>query len=131
MNFGTRDHLDEKNGHLTIGGADVIDLTQEYGTPLYVIDEGAFGVTTDALQQRSQTRTSTMPLRQTATSQCCACLPKRVPALTFSLMVSFMPLFLQASSLTEFSSMGTQKLMLNFAWRAKPAFEFLSIHLRN
>jgi len=40
MNFGTRDHLDEKNGHLTIGGADVIDLTQEYGTPLYVIDEG-------------------------------------------------------------------------------------------
>src|SRR5665811_220598 len=66
---------------------------------------GAFGVTTDALQQRSQTRTSTMPLRQTATSQCCACLPKRVPALTFSLMVSFMPLFLQASSLTEFSSM--------------------------
>ena len=40
MNFGTRDHLDEKNGHLTIGGADVVDLTQEYGTPLYVIDEG-------------------------------------------------------------------------------------------
>src|SRR5674536_340496 len=40
MNFGTRDHLDEKNGHLTIGGADIIDLTQEYGTPLYVIDEG-------------------------------------------------------------------------------------------
>src|SRR5664279_6266213 len=40
MNFGTRVHLDDKNGHLTIGGVDVVDLTQEYGTPLYVIDEG-------------------------------------------------------------------------------------------
>ncbi len=39
MNFGTRDHLGEKAGHLTIGGADVVDLAREYGTPLYVIDE--------------------------------------------------------------------------------------------
>jgi diaminopimelate decarboxylase len=39
MNFGTRDHLGEKAGHLTIGGADVVDLAREHGTPLYVIDE--------------------------------------------------------------------------------------------
>lgn len=26
-------------GHLTIGGADAVDLADRYGTPLYVIDE--------------------------------------------------------------------------------------------
>jgi diaminopimelate decarboxylase len=39
MNFGTRDHLGENAGHLTIGGIDVVDLAREHGTPLYVIDE--------------------------------------------------------------------------------------------
>ncbi len=39
MDFGTRAHLSEDNEHLTIGGADVVDLAQEHGTPLYVIDE--------------------------------------------------------------------------------------------
>ncbi len=28
-----------KQGHLVIGGCDVLDLTQEFGTPLYVFDE--------------------------------------------------------------------------------------------
>ena len=26
-------------GHLTIGGADVVSLTKKYGTPLYIMDE--------------------------------------------------------------------------------------------
>ena len=26
-------------GHLTIGGADTVELVKEYGTPLYVMDE--------------------------------------------------------------------------------------------
>ena len=39
MNFGTREHLGEKAGHLTIGGVDVVDLAREHGTPLYIIDE--------------------------------------------------------------------------------------------
>ena len=33
------DHLGIKNHHLTIGGIDTVSLAQEYGTPLYVIDE--------------------------------------------------------------------------------------------
>jgi len=33
------DHLRIQNHHLTIGGVDTISLTQEYGTPLYVLDE--------------------------------------------------------------------------------------------
>jgi diaminopimelate decarboxylase len=40
MDFGTREHLGDKAGHLTIGGVDVVDLAREHGTPLYVIDEG-------------------------------------------------------------------------------------------
>lgn len=40
MDFGTRDHLGTKNGHLTIAGANVVDLARKHGTPLYVIDEG-------------------------------------------------------------------------------------------
>lgn len=30
-----------KEGHLTIGGADVVSLAREYGTPLYLMDEDA------------------------------------------------------------------------------------------
>ena len=33
------DHLGIQNHHLTIGGVDTVSLTQEYGTPLYVLDE--------------------------------------------------------------------------------------------
>ncbi|MCK4459106.1 MAG: alanine racemase, partial [Methanosarcinales archaeon] len=33
------DHLGIQNRHLTIGGVDTVSLTQEYGTPLYVLDE--------------------------------------------------------------------------------------------
>jgi diaminopimelate decarboxylase len=40
MDFGTREHLGEKNGHLIIGGADAVELALKYGTPLYVTDEG-------------------------------------------------------------------------------------------
>ena len=29
-----------REGHLTIGGADTVALAKEYGTPLYVMDEG-------------------------------------------------------------------------------------------
>ena len=39
MDFGTREHLGEKNGHLIIGGADVVELARKHGTPLYVTDE--------------------------------------------------------------------------------------------
>ena len=28
-----------ENGHLTIGGIDAVELAQQYGTPLYVMDE--------------------------------------------------------------------------------------------
>ncbi|HYC19572.1 MAG TPA: diaminopimelate decarboxylase [Candidatus Bathyarchaeia archaeon] len=40
MDFGTREHLGEKNGHLIIGGADAVELALKHGTPLYVTDEG-------------------------------------------------------------------------------------------
>ena len=30
--------INEK-GHLTIGGADAVDLAREYGTPAYILDE--------------------------------------------------------------------------------------------
>jgi diaminopimelate decarboxylase len=33
------DHLSIQNHHLTIGGVDTVSLTQEHGTPLYVLDE--------------------------------------------------------------------------------------------
>ena len=33
------DCLGEKNGHLTIGGCDAVELANIYGTPLYVMDE--------------------------------------------------------------------------------------------
>ena len=33
-------HFDvNEKGHLTIGGADAIDLAAEFGTPAYIIDE--------------------------------------------------------------------------------------------
>ena len=35
------DCLDIKNGHLTIGGVDTVEIAKEYGTPVYVIDEQA------------------------------------------------------------------------------------------
>lgn len=31
-----------EQGHLVVGGVDVVDLAREYGTPLYVLDEGVF-----------------------------------------------------------------------------------------
>lgn len=34
------DTLNIVNGHLTIGGADCVELAKEYDTPLYVMDEG-------------------------------------------------------------------------------------------
>lgn len=36
MNFDLKTN---ENGNLSIGGADALELAQEYGTPLYVIDE--------------------------------------------------------------------------------------------
>lgn len=39
MDFGTREHLGETNGHLTIGGIDAVELVRRYGSPLYVTDE--------------------------------------------------------------------------------------------
>ena len=37
--FGTKDHLRAEGGHLTIDGVDVVDLAEEFGTPLYVTSE--------------------------------------------------------------------------------------------
>jgi diaminopimelate decarboxylase len=37
--FGTKDHLRAKGGHLEIDGVDVVDLAEEFGTPLYVMSE--------------------------------------------------------------------------------------------
>ena len=34
-----------EKGHLTIGGCDTVDLAKEYGTPLYVMDEGKIRAT--------------------------------------------------------------------------------------
>jgi len=39
VDFGTREHLGETNGHLTIGGIDAVELVRRYGSPLYVTDE--------------------------------------------------------------------------------------------
>lgn len=36
------------DGHLTIGGCDVLDLAREYGTPLYVFDEATLRETAEA-----------------------------------------------------------------------------------
>ncbi|MGZ4943541.1 MAG: diaminopimelate decarboxylase [Halobacteriota archaeon] len=40
MDFGTREHLGQAEGHLTMGGVDTINLAHQYGTPLYITDEG-------------------------------------------------------------------------------------------
>ncbi|MEA3295412.1 MAG: diaminopimelate decarboxylase [Euryarchaeota archaeon] len=37
--FTIQNHLEKRNGHLIIGGVDAINLTQEFGTPLYVTNE--------------------------------------------------------------------------------------------
>ena len=29
-----------EQGHLTVGGMDTVELAKEYGTPLYIMDEG-------------------------------------------------------------------------------------------
>ena len=43
-------NVNEK-GHLTIGGADAIDLAREYGTPAYIIDENAVRANCRAYRQ--------------------------------------------------------------------------------
>ena len=35
----TKLHINEKD-HLVIGGCDCVDLVKQFGTPLYVMDEG-------------------------------------------------------------------------------------------
>ena len=36
------EHFDiNKKGHLTIGGADAVELAEKFGTPAYIIDENA------------------------------------------------------------------------------------------
>lgn len=40
MPFEIPGHLEVRNGHLCIGGADTIALARDYGTPLYVTSEG-------------------------------------------------------------------------------------------
>lgn len=37
--FQHRDHLGIENGHLIIGGVDVVAMAEKFGTPLYVTDE--------------------------------------------------------------------------------------------
>ncbi len=37
--FTIKDHLEVRNDHLIIGGADTTELAQKYGTPLYVTNE--------------------------------------------------------------------------------------------
>jgi len=37
--FTIKDHLEVKNNHLIIGGADTTELAEQYGTPLYITNE--------------------------------------------------------------------------------------------
>lgn len=37
--FGTKDHLRAEGGHLLIDGVDVVDIAEDFGTPLYVTSE--------------------------------------------------------------------------------------------
>jgi diaminopimelate decarboxylase len=37
--FGTKDHLRAQGGHLLIDGVDVVEIVEEFGTPLYVTSE--------------------------------------------------------------------------------------------
>jgi diaminopimelate decarboxylase len=37
--FTIKNHLEKRNGHLTIAGIDTVDLVEQYGTPLYVTNE--------------------------------------------------------------------------------------------
>jgi diaminopimelate decarboxylase len=37
--FTIKNHLEKRNGHLTIAGIDTVDLAEQYGTPLYVTNE--------------------------------------------------------------------------------------------
>lgn len=37
--FTIKQHLEKQNGHLTIGGADTVDLVEKFGSPLYVMNE--------------------------------------------------------------------------------------------
>jgi diaminopimelate decarboxylase len=37
--FTIKNHLEKRNGHLTIAGIDTVDLAKQYGTPLYVTNE--------------------------------------------------------------------------------------------
>lgn len=39
MNFVSENLAVNERGHLTVGGVDVMDLKEKYGTPLYVMDE--------------------------------------------------------------------------------------------
>ncbi len=39
MDFGGREHLGQMQGHLTVGGIDVVHLAHQHGTPLYITDE--------------------------------------------------------------------------------------------
>ncbi len=39
MPFEIPGHIEVKGGHLTIGGADTVELAKEFGTPLYVTNE--------------------------------------------------------------------------------------------
>lgn len=43
-----------QKGHLTIGGADTVELAQRYGTPLYVMDEGQIRAACRSYQQSIQ-----------------------------------------------------------------------------
>lgn len=45
--------INEK-GHLTIGGCDTVELAQQYGTPLYVMDEAVIRKTCKAYVQSFQ-----------------------------------------------------------------------------
>lgn len=37
--FTIKNHLEKRNGHLTIGGVDTVGLVEKFGTPLYVTNE--------------------------------------------------------------------------------------------
>ncbi|MBE0523034.1 MAG: diaminopimelate decarboxylase [Methanosarcinales archaeon] len=37
--FTIKNHLEKRNGHLTIAGIDTVELAEQYGTPLYVTNE--------------------------------------------------------------------------------------------
>ncbi len=68
-------------GHLSIGGCDLVELAEEHGTPLVVYDEGALRATAGATARPSRRTTpasrSSTPARPTSAWRCCGSRARR------------------------------------------------------